>query len=87
MCIRDRPYTSDIMGCWICLLYTSKSGTAEYPCPTPDAPGRICTHAWFIAIGSVQDRRVAVAVMVEGGGEGSSVGASLAGEVLAAAFR
>ena len=64
-----------------------KSGTAEYPCPTPDAPGRICTHAWFIAIGSVQDRRVAVAVMVEGGGEGSSVGASLAGEVLAAAFR
>ncbi len=64
-----------------------KSGTAEYPCPTPDAPGRICTHAWFIAIGSVQDKQVAVAVMVEGGGEGSSVGASLAGQVLAAAFR
>lgn len=64
-----------------------KSGTAEYPCGTPDAPGRICTHAWFIAIAPVQNSQIAVAVMVEGGGEGSSVGASLAGQVLEAAFR
>lgn len=64
-----------------------KSGTAEYPCPTPDNPGRICTHAWFIAIAPIEDRQIAVAVMVEGGGEGSSVGGTLAGQVIAAALR
>jgi peptidoglycan glycosyltransferase len=63
-----------------------KSGTAEYPCPTPDSPGRICTHAWYIAIAPVEQAQIAIAVMVEGGGEGSSVGAQLAGQVLAAAF-
>lgn len=56
-----------------------KSGTAEY-----GNEGR--THAWFIAIAPYQEPRFAVAVMVEGGGEGSSVGAQLAGQVLAAAF-
>jgi penicillin-binding protein A len=56
-----------------------KSGTAEHvPGATP--------HAWFIAVAPLDAPRYAVAVMVEGGGEGSSVGASLAGEVLAAAF-
>ncbi|HEU5090766.1 MAG TPA: penicillin-binding protein 2, partial [Roseiflexaceae bacterium] len=48
-----------------------KSGTAEYPCPTPDAPGRICTHAWYIAVAPLDKPQIAVAVMVEGGGEGS----------------
>jgi peptidoglycan glycosyltransferase len=56
-----------------------KSGTAEHvPGATP--------HAWFIAVAPLDAPRFAVAVMVEGGGEGSSVGANLAGEVLAAAF-
>jgi peptidoglycan glycosyltransferase len=56
-----------------------KSGTAEHvPGATP--------HAWFIAIAPLDNPRFAVAVMVEGGGEGSSVGGNLAGEVLAAAF-
>jgi penicillin-binding protein A len=59
-----------------------KSGTAEFPCATPDNPGRICTHAWFIAIAPIDGRRVAVAVMLEGGGEGSGSGAQLAAEVL-----
>jgi peptidoglycan glycosyltransferase len=56
-----------------------KSGTAEHvPGATP--------HAWFIAVAPIDAPRYAVAVMVERGGEGSSVGATLAGQVLAAAF-
>lgn len=56
-----------------------KSGTAEH------APGA-APHAWFIAIGPIDEPRYAVAVMIENGGEGSSVGATLAGQVLQAAF-
>jgi penicillin-binding protein A len=56
-----------------------KSGTAEH------VPGAR-PHAWFIAVAPLDTPRFAVAVMVEGGGEGSSVGAELAGRVLAAAF-
>jgi penicillin-binding protein A len=56
-----------------------KSGTAEH------VPGA-APHAWFIAVAPLEAPRFAVAVMVEGGGEGSSVGAELAGRVLAAAF-
>jgi peptidoglycan glycosyltransferase len=56
-----------------------KSGTAEH------APGAT-PHAWFIAIAPVENPRYAVAVMIENGGEGSRVGAQVAGEVLAAAF-
>ncbi|NTU79128.1 MAG: penicillin-binding protein 2 [Chloroflexales bacterium] len=56
-----------------------KSGTAEHvPGATP--------HAWFIAVAPLDEPRYAVAVMIEGGGEGSGVGAELAGQVLAAAF-
>lgn len=56
-----------------------KSGTAQY-----GNEGR--THAWYIALAPLDNPRYAVCVMVEGGGEGSSVGAQLAGEVLGAAF-
>lgn len=56
-----------------------KSGTAEHvPGATP--------HAWFLAVAPLDAPRYVVAVMVESGGEGSSVGAELAGQVLAAAF-
>jgi peptidoglycan glycosyltransferase len=55
-----------------------KSGTAEY--------GSDATHAWFVAIAPVETPRFAVAVIVEAGGEGSSVGAQLAGETLLATF-
>jgi peptidoglycan glycosyltransferase len=61
------------------VMIGGKSGTAELA--PPAAP-----HAWFIAIAPVDDPRYAVSVMVEHGGEGSSVGATLAGQVLAAAF-
>jgi peptidoglycan glycosyltransferase len=43
-------------------------------------------HAWFIAIAPVEQPRFAVAVMIENGGEGSRLGAQVAGQVLRAAF-
>jgi peptidoglycan glycosyltransferase len=56
-----------------------KSGTAQHvEGATP--------HAWFIAIAPLDNPRYAVAVMLESGGEGSSVGAALAGQALQAAF-
>ena len=56
-----------------------KSGTAQH---VPGLP----PHAWFIAFAPLEEPRYAVAVMLESGGEGSSVAATLAGQVLAAAF-
>lgn len=55
-----------------------KSGTAEYGAET--------THAWFVAMAPIERPRFAVAVLLEGGGEGSGVGAQLAGQVLQSAF-
>ena len=55
-----------------------KSGTAENPAGAP--------HAWFISLGPLDDPKYAVAVMVENGGEGTSVGGALAGQVMAAAL-
>ncbi len=55
-----------------------KSGTAENPLGAP--------HAWFIEIGPLDDPKYAVAVMVENGGEGTSVGGALAGQVMQAAL-
>jgi peptidoglycan glycosyltransferase len=63
-----------------------KSGTAEYPCPTTDNPQKLCAHAWFIAIAPVDQPRFAVVVMIENGGEGSRLGAEVAGQVLRSAF-
>lgn len=63
-----------------------KSGTAEYPCPTLNNPNQLCAHAWFIAIAPVDQPRFAVAVMIENGGEGSRLGAEVAGQVLRSAF-
>ena len=55
-----------------------KSGTAEY--------GGSSTHAWFVALAPIENPRFAVAVILEGGGEGSGIGASIAGQVLRAAY-
>ncbi|MDZ4721646.1 MAG: penicillin-binding protein 2 [Roseiflexaceae bacterium] len=63
-----------------------KSGTAEYPCPTPDNPNLVCTHAWFIAIAPLEESQIAIAVMLEGGGEGSGAGAQLAADVIRGAL-
>ncbi len=60
-------------------LVGGKSGTAEHGAGTTP-------HAWFIAIAPVDNPRYAVAVMVENGRDGASVGARLAGDVIKAAF-
>ena len=59
------------------ITVAGKSGTAENPTGIP--------HAWFIAYAPAENPRYAVAVMLEYGGEGSNAGATLAGQVLAAA--
>jgi peptidoglycan glycosyltransferase len=56
-----------------------KTGTAE--------PGDgQQSHAWFISFGESDERKVAVAVVVENGGQGGSVAAPIAAEVLKAAL-
>jgi len=55
-----------------------KTGTAE---AGPGGP-----HAWFVAFAPAQDPRVAVAIIVEHGGEGAYVAAPLAQEILSAAL-
>lgn len=54
-----------------------KTGTAEV--------GDGTAHAWFIAFAPVENPRVAVAVIVESGGQGGVVAAPIAGQVIRAA--
>lgn len=54
-----------------------KTGTAE--------AGDGTSHAWFIAFAPVESPRVAVAVVVESGGQGGAVAAPIAGRVIRAA--
>ena len=59
-----------------------KSGTAENgPINNPGIP-----HAWFISLAPLEDPKYAVAVMIENGGEGTSMGGALAGQVMQAAL-
>ena len=58
----------------------SKTGTAEYG--MPDAKGVRPTHAWLMAYAPLEDPEVAVIVFIEGGGEGSSVAAPVAAQIL-----
>jgi peptidoglycan glycosyltransferase len=57
-----------------------KTGTAE------SAPGEP-PHAWFTGIAPVDDPSVAVAVVVENAGQGSTVAAPIAGAVMRAALQ
>ncbi|MDD5416164.1 MAG: penicillin-binding protein 2 [Candidatus Daviesbacteria bacterium] len=52
-----------------------KTGTAEYG----DPKGK--THAWYTSFAPVDDPKIALTVLVEGGGEGSSVAAPIVKEV------
>ena len=54
-----------------------KTGTAEVGIKRP-------TDAWFIAFAPADHPRVAVAVLVAGGGVGGEVAAPIAGQILAA---
>ena len=53
-----------------------KTGTAEFG----DPKGR--THAWFTVFAPFENPEIVVTVLVEGGGEGSSVAAPIAKEIL-----
>lgn len=57
-----------------------KTGTAEYGDPQNK------THAWMTAFAPVEDPEVAVTVLIEGGGEGSSVAGPLVKEILTEYF-
>lgn len=52
-----------------------KTGTAEFG----DSKGR--THAWYTSFAPVNDPKIALTIIVEGGGEGSSVAAPIAKEI------
>lgn len=60
-----------------------KTGTAEYV----DQDGRNKTHAWFTIFAPSYDPKIVLTVLVEGGGEGSSVAAPIAKEILKEYFR
>ncbi|MEK7616450.1 MAG: penicillin-binding transpeptidase domain-containing protein [Patescibacteria group bacterium] len=51
-----------------------KTGTAEYG----DPKGR--THAWYTSYAPVSDPKIALTILIEGGGEGSSVASPIAKE-------
>ena len=55
-----------------------KTGTAENPRGAP--------HAWFVGYAPADHPRVAVAVLVEGGGHGAAVAAPVAGRMIRAAL-
>jgi len=52
-----------------------KTGTAEYGDP------KNRTHAWYTSFAPADDPKIALTILVEGGGEGSSVAAPVAKEV------
>jgi penicillin-binding protein 2 len=51
-----------------------KTGTAQTPGDRP-------THAWFVGFGPYRDAEIVVVVMIEEGGEGSSVATPLAHDI------
>ena len=66
-----------------------KTGTAEYFAdenedgrPDRDSKGHLPTHAWFTAFAPIEDPEIALIVLVEGGGEGSSIAAPIAAQIL-----
>ncbi|MCL5020050.1 MAG: penicillin-binding transpeptidase domain-containing protein [Patescibacteria group bacterium] len=58
-----------------------KTGTAEFN----DPKGK--THAWFTAFAPIDNPKIVITVVVEAGGEGSSVAAPIAKEVLREYFK
>lgn len=61
---------------WVEIPVACKTGTAEYGDPDDK------THAWFTAFAPVEDAEISVTVLVEGGGEGSSVAGPIAKRLL-----
>ncbi len=61
---------------WVKIPVACKTGTAEF-----GDPGNR-THAWFTAFAPVHKPQISVTVLVEGGGEGSSVAGPIAKKIL-----
>lgn len=61
-----------------------KTGTAEFG--LPDNIGAADSHAWFTAYAPIEDPEIAVAVIIEAGGEGSTYAVPVADAVLRAYF-
>lgn len=60
-----------------------KTGTAQVVGKEQSCHGEDCgDHAWFVAFAPVADPQIAIAVLVEHGGHGSSAAAPLAGELI-----
>ena len=60
-----------------------KTGTAQVVALGKDCRGNLCDdHAWFVGFAPAEDPQIAVAVLVEHGGHGSSAAAPLAGELI-----
>jgi len=54
----------------------AKTGTAQY------GPNNSKQHAWFITFAPYNNPEIALAVIVEGGGEGNQVAAPVAKQIL-----
>jgi penicillin-binding protein 2 len=67
------------------LPIAGKTGTAEFYGPL-DSKGNLPTHALFVGYAPAEDPRIAVAVIVYHGGEGSETAAPIAADVLKAYF-
>ena len=59
-----------------------KTGTADYQVDGKDQ----VPHSWFIGFAPADDPQVAIAVIVENGGTGSTLAAQVSGKVLKAAL-
>lgn len=60
-----------------------KTGTAQVVSLGKNCSGDACEdHAWFVAFAPAEDPKIALAVLVEHGGHGSSAAAPLAGELI-----
>ncbi|NBS41909.1 peptidoglycan glycosyltransferase, partial [bacterium] len=51
-----------------------KTGTAQ-------APGNVATHAWFEGFGPYENPTLSIVILVENGGEGSSVAVPIARDI------
>lgn len=87
--MRDAVATTEGTAYWAlkqpALTIAGKTGSAEYP-GQRDVRGKLPSHALFVGFAPYDDPRIAVAVIVYGGGEGSEVAAPVAAEVMKAYF-
>lgn len=97
MNINIRPEVLEVVQQGLCNVTALQSGTAEFQFRNDDQlqslgvcgktgtaqdPPRPVTHAWFAAFAPRDNPEVAIAVIIENGGEGSGVAAPLVRDVL-----